>query len=293
MAGDRRKWIRYSRLLSVEFRWQGGSEQAVTTDISPTGAFVNCSQLPPEGTAVALTLQPDDGMAAVEFCCEVTRVVDAGSTISTVPGVGVRWLSAMTSAPKDKLAAYLGRMLGSVAGQLLPTPSGGSRWQLARPSRETASFAAGALGEDIAGLRGGESNKFTEVPVAEQQPATVYVDRQRYHCWPLLAGERAVRFGTRDRLPRMGGAATTIVDYRGGQARLIGVITQLTTGAEPAFEMEILRVLAVTGLPWSAFVQQLPSLGTSPEVNEDVFDILSAEMDLLDEWDEVQVTPLH
>ena len=209
---DRRKYHRQSRLLRLRFKWEDHVEDAVTTDVSVGGAFVNTSVFPSEGTRMSLLYLPDQG-PKVAFGCVVTRVIDPLSRISVVPGIGVKWLGATTRGSNEYLESALKRLFGQPVAVTV-SPNGQASW-LASISTEAVavrsqSAVVRTMQSDLEQIRGHQAvtEVLSAVPSDLNLEATFYVNRVPIVGKVSNLGRQRLRVQTYAPLPTIGDVTT-------------------------------------------------------------------------------------
>lgn len=153
---ERRRAVRYRRLLKVSFDFEGETHIGVTTDVSSSGMFVNALIHPPIGAILSFEHEPPGGDHTVVLRGEVTRRVDLRTQHSVIPGVGVRFLSISTRLPAE-LRRFLYDLLGQRVDVEL-TESGRSEWlpcdaaPTSTPSRAQVADPLEQLKQDLAAI---------------------------------------------------------------------------------------------------------------------------------------------
>ena len=262
---DRRKYHRQSRLLRLRFKWEDHVEDAVTTDVSVGGAFVNTSVFPSEGTRMSLLYLPDQG-PKVAFGCVVTRVIDPLSRISVVPGIGVKWLGATTRGSTEYLESALTRLFGQPVAVTV-SPNGQASW-LASISTEAVavrsqSAVVRTMQSDLEQIRGHQAvtEVLSAVPSDLNLEATFYVNRVPIVGKVSNLGRQRLRVQTYAPLPTIGDVTTCQLSYgyrgTGGTARIVCVVAAVHDGAEPGFELELVRVKNLNGVALEDFIDAL------------------------------------
>lgn len=264
MNHDRRQGARHPRLLRMTFDWEGDTYQAVTTDISAAGAFLNTIVYPTDGTVLELVHTVGD--ASVRFAAVVRRVVDPLSRISVVPGIGVSWMRIWTRGSAAGLTKELeGIFKQPVKVDAESGPDG--RVAVWTPgARSPISSAATRLADVRADLRQledvrppieGRTGPLPRVGTAVERRATpraeIGAEVTFYANRIPLAGRvrdlslRGMWVVSSDgTLPQVGDVVTCRYPLPDADqlrwARLVGVVIRSLGGRAPGFAVEIIRI---------------------------------------------------
>jgi len=256
LSGDRRRYERTQRLIRLRFDWGGGNHFGVTTDLSFGGAFINTGVYPPPGTVLDFVYDPTGQGQPIIFTAVVQRVVDPLSRISVVPGIGIRWLQAMTHGSAESLSRLLTSLFKQEVGLEL-TPDGRVIW---RPEHDDPADTPEFKRTRHAQVRD-DLSKLDRIvaPVAEKPldrrsaprfqtstEVTVYVNRLPLNGRVRNISLRGLWVEAEGFLPRVGDVVTTRypIEHKGEDrwVRLVGVVIRTRPAPDSGFGLEIIRV---------------------------------------------------
>ena len=199
---DRRRHPRRGRLLRLTLEDEGKAIACVTTDVSLSGAFLNCKDPPAVGRRVTLTLH-DTGPGGVPLVLrgQVVRVVHADLRASRLPGLAVAFAEIAMRVTVEELRGILASLLpasGFDHGTFTVDERGWAVYRQRLPSSEAEARARHVhkerldLGKMVpSDLRGGESIRrslATSVERRRKPRSAIYVECTYYqHDMPYVA----------------------------------------------------------------------------------------------------------
>ena len=202
MGNDRRRHDRFPRLLEVSFPWRGGRQAAVTTDVSLSGALVNCPEVPSKGGRMTLTYSPPAGGPDVCLIGDVTRVNDP-SDVTVSPGFGMAWDKVWTPGPIQHLQVVLADLF-QIQVRVKPAREGGAVW-LAAPRGEPQDARRGAtIRQDAEQLGLEEATSGAPPGFRPGTDVVCFVRRERLAATVTAVGPRFYSAVTTQPAPRVG-----------------------------------------------------------------------------------------
>lgn len=105
---DRRRYPRVARLTPATVVCDNQRDAATATDVSASGGFLRTHLMLPAGSLVQVTLQSGHASGSVaRLLARVVRMVEPGSRLCPVPGLGVEWMNASSAAGTESLIDFL------------------------------------------------------------------------------------------------------------------------------------------------------------------------------------------